>query len=160
VLLPALRIHDREDVELFTYAARVSAGPRRLPISEARLMYTAVKHLAHNEFQHRAESPGLIAVCHELQAHDLQVVCFSCQAPAESVEDPARYAEKLSAACNDRFSGLGWLVYIGNGRRLDGTLRIRAGRVRLFARSDRVHTNILEDSVPAFVAAYEVHLGA
>lgn len=160
VLLPAHRILDREDVELLPYAARVSAGPRRLPIAEARLMYTAVKHLAHNDFQHRAESAGLIAVCHEPQANDLQVVCFSCSAPAESIADPSGFAETLSAACRNHFGGLGWLVYAGNRRGLDGTLRIRAGRVRLFARSGRVRPDILEDSIPAFVAAYEVHLAS
>lgn len=99
-----------------------------------------------------------MCVCHVAQSNDLQVVVLSSRAPESCLDAPKEFMAELIVACADPTKGLGGLVWRGRGDRLDATLRVRAGRVRLFAREGRVRRSALIESVPWFAAGLEVHL--
>lgn len=163
VLLPADRIVNRESVDLLTFGLQAALGPRRLPESEKRLVLEAAKTVAFNDLAHRdrAATPGLQCVCQMAQSHDLQVVALSSRASDRCLETPDEFIDHLKIACSNPLSGLGGLVWRSRGDgRLDATLRIRAGRVRIRAREGRVRrAEIVENAVPWFAVGFEVHLG-
>lgn len=160
VLLPAHRVEDRETVELSNYALGLAVAQQRLPVPEARLLLHAAKQCSFNDLIHRRNGvmPGLQCVCHTRQSHDVQVVTLSTSAPTLCHDDPERYAKILVGACRDPFTGLGGLCWQGRGPRVDGTLRIRCGPIRLFARHGKVITRLEAEDVPWFAAGYEIHL--
>ncbi len=160
VLLPAYRIRNREDLKLFGLALQVAAASRGLPPGPTRLLLEAAMVLGYNDLRHRPRRtlPGLLCVCQMRQSNDLQVVALSSVAPQRCLEGPEQFAAVLAARCADPFTGLGGLVWRGRGQQLDATLRLRAGRVRVYARYGRVRREALAEAVPWFAAGLEVHL--
>lgn len=165
VLLPAMRIPDRDTAELVAYWLTTVTAALRLPAAEARLAVAAAAMFADNALIHaHATTPAsLLSICRAGVPNDLQVVMLSPSVPKAARRNTEKYLQDLTARSRRNLGGLYSLYRLARGRERDMTLRVAVAGARFYVRSDgsgRVRYEAYSSPVPAFVASVEIHIGS
>lgn len=158
VLLPAMRIPDRETADDLADSLPSMMGALRWPASESRLIATAAAVFADNALVHAATAPAsLLSICLAVDANDLQVVLLTPAVPPAAAADAGVYLRDLAGRSQTRLGGLYSLCALARRRGVDATLRLAVADGRFYVRSERPRYDQAGD-LPAFVAAFEIHL--
>jgi hypothetical protein len=161
VLLPATRAADEQTVRLLgDWLQTVVAGPLRLPLSAARLLAMGAAHFGDNALRHGSVGGGgaVLCACRDQQGNDLQLVAVSDTAPDAASVDGTEYLAGILARSTDQLGGLFSIAELAGRRGLDATVRVAAGRGRLYWRGGKPHVDVMTQAVPAYVASLEIHL--
>jgi hypothetical protein len=166
VLLPAMRIPDRDTAELVAYWLTSVTAALRLPVTEARLSVAAAAMFADNALIHAPDtvSAPLLSICRAQEPNDLQVVMLSPGVPGAARDHTEKYLQDLTARSQRELGGLYSLYLLARRRERDITLRVAVAGARCYVRSDgssgRIRYETYPTPVPAFVASVEIHLGS
>lgn len=165
VLLPAMRIPDRETADLVADWLTNVAPALRMPASEARLAVAAARAFAENALHHAptGAEPSLLSVCRAHEPNDLQVVMMSPGVPSAAGNLTDEYLRDLVARSRSHLGGLSSLFTLARRRRLDVSLRVAVANGRVYGRTggvNRVRYEPYPALMPAFVASLEIHIGS